>query len=44
MKYANGLATQKQIIEVCKRLFYEKGIEGTTYTDICAAADVHPGT
>ena len=44
MKYASGIATQKRIMEVCKRLFYEKGIEETTYVDICAAAEVHPGT
>jgi len=44
MKYANGLITRDRVIEVCERLFYENGLDKTTYKDICAAADVRPGT
>jgi len=44
LNYANGLITRNRVIEVCERLFYEKGLEKTTYRDICAAADVRPGT
>ena len=42
--YVNGLATKERIFEACKELFCEKGYLGTTYTDICKLAQVHPGT
>lgn len=42
-EYAVGAATRQRIYEVSKRLFYEKGIKDTSYTDICEAADVNRG-
>ncbi len=42
-EYAVGAATRRRIYEVAKRLFYEKGVKATSYTDICEAADVNRG-
>ncbi len=39
-----GEKKRKLIIDVCKKLFYNKGYSNTTYNDICAAADIPPGT
>lgn len=41
--YRNGIITKNNILETCKRLFYEKGYKDTTYIDICEDADVSPG-
>lgn len=42
-EYAVGVATRRRIYEVAKRLFYEKGIKKTSYSDICAEAEVNRG-
>ena len=41
--YSVGIATRQRIYEESKRLFYEKGVKATSYTDICAAAEVNRG-
>lgn len=42
-EYSVGIATKRRIYEESKRLFYAKGIKGTSYTDICNAAEVNRG-
>lgn len=42
-EYAVGVATRTRIYQVCKGLFYEKGIKATSYNDICEAADINRG-
>lgn len=44
VKLSAGEKKKKLIIDVCKELFYRKGYAGTTYEDICAAADIPPGS
>lgn len=39
-----GEKKKQLIIDVCKKLFYQKGYNSTTYEDICRAADIPPGT
>ena len=41
--YSVGEATKERIIAVCKELFYEKGLRGTSYNDICDKADINRG-
>jgi AcrR family transcriptional regulator len=43
-KYANGVVTKDNIIDVCKELFCLKGYLGTTYLDICQKTKIHPGS
>lgn len=33
-KYQNGIETKERILELCRRLFYEKGYEATTFKEI----------
>ncbi|MBS5197846.1 MAG: TetR/AcrR family transcriptional regulator [Clostridiales bacterium] len=42
--YENGIFTRKEIIKVCKWLFYEQGYHETSYSDICRLAHVNRGT
>lgn len=42
--YESGAETKKKILEAAIQLFMEKGYNGTTYADICAAADVNQGS
>lgn len=42
-EYAAGIATRNKIYHVSKHLFYEKGVSGTSYNDICEAANVNRG-
>lgn len=42
-EYSVGIATRNKIYETAKHFFYEKGIKATSYSDICAAADVNRG-
>lgn len=42
--YENGEATRQAIINTCKQLFYEKGFNATSYSDICELAHVNRGT
>ncbi len=42
-EYAVGVATRNKILQVCKELFYEKGIKKTSYDDICERASVNRG-
>lgn len=44
VKRKAGEKKRDLIIDVCKKLFYEKGYNNTTYNDICEAADIPPGT
>ena len=44
VKQKAGEKKRKLIIDVCKKLFYNNGYNNTTYNDICAAADIPPGT
>lgn len=41
--YVKGLETKQIIIEAAKELFYQKGYEETTFSDICKIADVNRG-
>jgi len=43
-EYATSAETRGRILDVCRRLFYEKGYTQTTYAEICRQANVHPGT
>lgn len=43
-KYENGSATRKLILNVCFRLFLEKGFHETSYDDICREAHVNRGS
>ncbi len=40
-KYENGIETQNRILKACKKLFYEKGYNETTFLDICREANVN---
>lgn len=42
-KYAVGISTQNKIVDCCRTLFYQKGITGTSYDEICSAASVNRG-
>lgn len=42
--YENGTYTRKAIIQVCERLFYERGYHETSYSDICRFAHVNRST
>lgn len=42
--YENGLETRNKILEVCKRLFYEKGFEETTYAMISEETQINQGS
>lgn len=33
-KYQNGLETQEKILDACRKMFYEKGYDNTTFADI----------
>ncbi len=33
-KYQNGLETQEKILDACRKLFYEKGYDSTTFANI----------
>ena len=44
VKRSAGEKKRDLIVSVCKKLFYEKGYNNTTYNDICTAADIPPGT
>lgn len=41
--YVKGLETQQIIIEAAKKLFYQKGYEETTFSDICNITGVNRG-
>lgn len=42
--YKNGVSTRKVILQVCRKLFYDKGYHETSYDDICNAAHVNRGS
>lgn len=42
-KYSVGISTQNKILDCCRALFYKKGIAGTSYEEICTAAEVNRG-
>ncbi|RHO61115.1 TetR/AcrR family transcriptional regulator [Eubacterium sp. AM05-23] len=42
--YKNGLDTKKQIINAAKKLFYEKGYEETTVSEICRLTGINQGS
>ena len=42
--YENGAFTRQAIVIACKKLFYEKGYQETTYADICQEAHVNRST
>ena len=42
--YQNGLESRKAILETAAKLFYEQGLNKTTYADISKAANVRIGT
>lgn len=44
VRQSAGAKKKQLIIDVCKKLFYERGYSKTTYEDICKAADIPPGT
>lgn len=39
--YENGIETKRRILAACRKLFYEKGYQQTTFKDICAEAQVN---
>lgn len=39
--YENGIETKKRILAACRKLFYQKGYDQTTFKDICAEAQVN---
>ena len=39
--YENGIETKKRILAACRKLFYAKGYQHTTFKDICAEAQVN---
>jgi AcrR family transcriptional regulator len=42
-KYETGIRTKEKILNACKKLFYEKGYDDTTYDDICREGNVNRG-
>lgn len=40
-KYQNGLETQEKILDACRTLFYEKGYDKTTFSDICKMTGIN---
>ncbi|HWQ73947.1 MAG TPA: TetR/AcrR family transcriptional regulator [Syntrophomonas sp.] len=44
MNYYTGLSTKNKIMDVCRKLFYEDGFNETTFSAICQAAHVLPGS
>lgn len=42
-KYETGIRTKEKILSACKKLFYEKGYDDTTYDDICREGNVNRG-
>lgn len=41
--YSTGVATKKRILDSCKKLFFEHGLNDTTYKMICTEADINRG-
>ena len=39
--YENGIETKNQILAACRKLFYLKGYDNTTFVDICKEAQVN---
>lgn len=39
--YENGIETKNRILAACRKLFYQKGYNQTTFKDICAEAQVN---
>jgi AcrR family transcriptional regulator len=44
VKLSAGEKKKQLILDTCKKLFYRKGYQNTTYDDICMMADVPPGS
>lgn len=44
VKIKAGERKKQLIIDTCKRLFYQKGYNNTTYEMICESADIAPGS
>lgn len=42
--YKNGFSTRRNIVDACKKLFYTKGYNETSYTDICRESHVDRST
>lgn len=42
-EYSVGISTKNKIVNRCRSLFYENGIQGTSYEAICSAAGVNRG-
>lgn len=40
-KYQNGIETQEKILEACRKFFYEKGYDKTTFADISRATGIN---
>lgn len=40
-KYQNGIDTQEKILEACRKFFYEKGYDKTTFADISKATGIN---
>ena len=41
--YQPGIQTREKILNTCKKLFYEKGYDDTTYNDICQEGNINRG-
>jgi len=41
--YEPGIQTREKILNICKKLFYEKGYDDTTYNDICQEENINRG-
>lgn len=39
--YENGIETRNKILDACRKLFYQKGYEKTTFKDICLMAHIN---
>lgn len=42
-KYEPGIKTRKKILKTCKKLFYDKGYDDTTYDEICQEGNTNKG-
>lgn len=40
-KYQNGIETREKILDACRKLFYEKGYDNTTFMDICRETGIN---
>lgn len=40
-KYSNGIETKQRILDICRKFFYEKGYDNTTFKDISTALDIN---